>query len=70
MQVLEIRKRVLGEEHPDTLENMDNLTSIFRDLGRLQEAKTLEVQVLQTRKAKLGEDHPDTLESMADLALT
>ena len=70
MRVMTTRKRILGEEHPDTLISMDNLASIYRDQGRLKEAENLEVQVMEVRKRVLGEDHPDTQTSMINLALT
>jgi DNA polymerase III delta prime subunit len=70
VQVMETRKRVLGDEHPDTLISMNNLASTYRDQGRSNEAEELEVQVMQTRKRVLGDEHPDTLTSMANLALT
>jgi hypothetical protein len=31
VQVMETRKRVLGEEHPDTLISMNNLASTYRN---------------------------------------
>jgi Tetratricopeptide repeat len=31
---LEIRKRVLGADHPDTLWSMNNLAAIYNRLGR------------------------------------
>ncbi|KAI4098876.1 MAG: hypothetical protein L6R37_006269, partial [Teloschistes peruensis] len=70
VRVLQTRKRVLGEEHPDTLTSMANLAATYRDQGRWKEAEELEVRVLQTRKRVLGEEHPDTLTSMANLAST
>ena len=33
VQVMDTRKRVLGEEHPDTLTSMGNLASTFRNQG-------------------------------------
>ena len=70
MQVMETRKRVLGEEHPDTLTSMANLASTYRNQGRWKEAEVLESQVMETRKRVLGEEHPDTLTSMNNLAFT
>ncbi|KAH7379370.1 kinesin light chain [Phaeosphaeria sp. MPI-PUGE-AT-0046c] len=70
VQVLQTRKRVLGDEHPDTLLSMATLASTFRDDGRWKEAEDLEVQVLQSRKRVLGEEHPETLRSIANLAST
>jgi tetratricopeptide (TPR) repeat protein len=70
VQVMQTRKRVLGNEHPDTLISMNNLASTFRNQGRWKEAEELEVQAMQTRKRVLGNEHPDTLISITNLALT
>lgn len=70
MQVLETRTLKLGADHPNTLINMANLASTYRNQGRCEGAEQLEVQVLETRTMKLGADHPDTLISMANLAST
>jgi len=50
VQVLETRKRVLGQKHPDTLLSMANLVSTYHQQGRLTEAKKIEVEVLAIRK--------------------
>ena len=34
VEVMEIRKRVLGAEHPDTLTSMANLASTYRNQDR------------------------------------
>ena len=47
---METRKRVLGQEHPDTLTSMANLASTYRSQGRWKEAEELEVQVMEARK--------------------
>jgi hypothetical protein len=70
VQVLDMRKKVLGAEHPDTLKSMANLASTYADRGNLNDAEQLEVQVLDMRKKLLGAEHPNTLESMANLART
>ncbi|CAN9211941.1 unnamed protein product [Alternaria alternata] len=70
VQVMQGRKRVLDDEHPDTLSSMANLASTYRNQGRWDDAEKLEVQVMQTSTTKLGADHPDTLTSMANLAST
>ena len=33
IQEMETRKKVLGQEHPDTLTSMDNLVEIYRKQG-------------------------------------
>ncbi|KAG9198301.1 hypothetical protein G6514_010270 [Epicoccum nigrum] len=70
VQVMQARKRMLGEEHPDTLSSTANLASACRNQGRWKEAEELEVQVMQTEKRVLGNEHPNTLSSKANLALT
>jgi hypothetical protein len=70
VQVMQMRKRVLGDEHPDTLTSMANLASTYRNQGRWEEADELEAHVMQTRKRVLGDEHADTLASMANLANT
>ncbi|KAI0616951.1 kinesin light chain 3 [Pyrenophora tritici-repentis] len=70
VQVMETRKRVLGDEHPNTLTSMGNLAATYRNQGRWKEAEELQVQVLQTSKRVLTDEHPDTLTSMHNLSLT
>ncbi|KAK5710085.1 hypothetical protein LTR17_019198 [Elasticomyces elasticus] len=70
VQVVEMSKQALGEDHPNTLTSMANLVLTYLNQGRWKEAEELNVQVVDTRKRALGEDHPDTLTSMANLALT
>ena len=69
-RVLEARKRVLGEEHPDTLTSMNNLARTLADQGDYAGAWQLQERVLETQRRVLGEEHPNTLISMANLAAT
>jgi tetratricopeptide (TPR) repeat protein len=68
VQVMDMRKKVLGAEHPDTLLSMTNLATTYADMGNLHQAEQLESQVFNMRKKLLGTEHPDILESMANLA--
>jgi tetratricopeptide (TPR) repeat protein len=70
VQVLEMSKKLLGAEHPDTLRSMGNLARTYADQGKLNEAEQLENQVLDMSKKLLGAEHPDTLRSQANLART
>jgi len=70
VRVVETTKRVLGEEHPDTLSSMANLASTYWNQGRWKEAEELQVRVMETTKRVLGKEHPDTLTSIANLAST
>jgi serine/threonine protein kinase/Flp pilus assembly protein TadD len=69
VRAIEIRKRVLGEEHPLTLLSMNNLAILYRKQDRYQEAERLYGTTLEGRKRALGEGHPDTLRTMNNLAV-
>ena len=56
VQVMETRKQVLGEEHPDSLKSMANLASTYHSQGQWKEADELEELVMETRKQVLGEE--------------
>ena len=67
---MKVRKKILGQEHEETLRSMGMVGSVYNLGGRWKEAEELEVQVMKTSKRVLGEEHPDTLSSMANLAAT
>jgi tetratricopeptide (TPR) repeat protein len=69
-KAMEARKKVLGQEHEDTLSSVAMVGLAYKLEGRWDDAEKLEVQVVETRKKKLGADHPNTLSSMANLAST
>ena len=69
-QILEARKRLLGDEHPNTLRVTNNLAESFTKLGLYQEAMHLYKQTLVLQKRILGHEHPDTLRSMNGLAIS
>ncbi|GHJ49023.1 tetratricopeptide repeat protein [Catellatospora sp. TT07R-123] len=64
------RRRVLGDDHPDTLTSRSNLAGAYVTAGRVAEAIALVEQVLTDRGRVLGDDHPDTLASRNNLAYT
>ncbi len=70
VQVLEARKKILGQEHPFTLTSMNNLASTYCHHGRWTEAEVLQVQGQEVRKKVLGQEHPNRLQIMAQLAHT
>jgi Tetratricopeptide repeat len=70
VQVIEARKTVVGQEHPNTLTSMASLAPTYRNQGRFREAEELEVQVVRTRKRVLGQEHPSMLSRMENLACT
>ena len=66
--ILARRRRVLGEDHPDTLASADNLAMILGRVGEHRAARELGEDTLARRRRVLGEDHPDTLTSAFILA--
>jgi eukaryotic-like serine/threonine-protein kinase len=66
----DIRRRVLGPEHPDALFSQRNLGEILQREGHFAEAEKFQRQTLEVRRRLLGSDHPETLLSSKDLALT
>ena len=61
-------KRVLGEDHPNTLISLNNLAGLFCSMGEYDRALPLYEDCLAKRKRVLGEDHPHTLASLGNLA--
>jgi hypothetical protein len=68
--LLEASRRILGEEHPDTLTDMSNLAETLHAQGDLPGARAFQEQVLEARRRILGAEHPETLMAMNNLAGT
>ena len=69
-QTLTARQRVLGTDHPNTLQSLYALALTSRNLGDLHGARQLFEQALAGRRRVLGDEHPDTLWAMNSLAVT
>jgi eukaryotic-like serine/threonine-protein kinase len=67
-RAIDLRRRALGEDHPDTLTSMGRLATLDVVQGRHAEAERVAVRVLEARRRRLGREHPDTLTSMLVLA--
>jgi serine/threonine protein kinase/tetratricopeptide (TPR) repeat protein len=65
---VEIRRRLLGREHPDTLDSINNLGMLLRTQGRLDDAEKNWSDLVVTARRTLGADHPDTLLWASNLA--
>ena len=64
----ELRRRHLGEEHPETLASLVDLATLSNDRGRGDEAVPLLRDALERQRRVLGPDHPDTLRTTGSLA--
>jgi len=62
------RRRILGDEHPDTLEALNNAAGTLNNMGKYDRALPTYLDCLAKRKRILGELHTDTLVSLNRLA--
>ncbi len=67
-RALDLRRRMLGPEHPDTLSSMYALGDLYVRAGKFGPAEALLNQVLQVRRRLRGDRDPDTLAAMGQLA--
>ncbi len=67
---MEMRRRLFGGEHPDTLTSMNNLALTLYAQGDLLRARQLLETAVEVQHRVLGDDHPNTLASMYNLAET
>lgn len=70
LEVLEMSKRVLGCEHPDTVTRKSNLAITYWHQARSVEAAILELEALASNQCVLGDEHPSTMTCQANLAYT
>ena len=68
-QALEIRRSILGEEHPDFAQSLHNLALLHQGSGNSTEAEPLLRQALEVQRSHKGEDHADTLPMLQSLAM-
>jgi eukaryotic-like serine/threonine-protein kinase len=68
-RAVELRKRTLGPDHPDTLTSMDDLGVLYNLQSKYAAAEEMLSQVLAARRRVLGNEHKDTLATMSNLAL-
>jgi tetratricopeptide (TPR) repeat protein len=68
-RALELHRRVLGPENPETLKTMRRLGRTAELQGQYPEAEAILVQALERQRRVLGPGHRDTLGSMNNLGL-
>jgi len=66
-RALRLRRSMLGEDHPDTLESATNLAANLDMLGWHEQARQLDEDLLTRYRRVLGENHPQTLASASNL---
>ena len=65
---MEIQRRVLGPDHPDTLLSMGSLADTYAEQAKYAQAEPLFVQTLEISRLVLGPEHTRTLGFLSDFA--
>lgn len=66
-EALKLRRQVLGKEHQEVAESLEQLGSLLVNRGSFTEAEPLLKEALAMRRKLLGEDHNDVAESLDSL---
>jgi CHAT domain-containing protein/tetratricopeptide (TPR) repeat protein len=68
-KILEIRRRLFGDDHPDSARSYRTLGLILQAQGKYAGAQPLFEKALEIDGRTLGVDHPDTADSYTTLAV-
>jgi tetratricopeptide (TPR) repeat protein len=66
---LEILRRLLTDEHPDTATSYNNVAYVLEGQGRYSQAQPLHEKALEIRRRLLTDEHPETAQSYSNLAM-
>ena len=67
-KALDIKKKLLGNDHPDVAELLNYLALIYKKNNKLIESELLYKKALRIRMKKLGKEHPDVAITIYNLA--
>ena len=68
LAALEGRRRVLGEEHKDTLGSLNNMGVLLHNMEDYEGSLSYYQQALRVKEKTLGKTHPDTLNTIMNMA--
>jgi CHAT domain-containing protein/Tfp pilus assembly protein PilF len=68
-QVLEIREKLLGSDHPDFSRALNAMANVYSRRGEYAKAEPLYYRALAVREKSLGPEHPDTALTLNNLGL-
>jgi len=63
-----MRKKILGQEHPDVAGKINNLALLYSEQEKYAEAEPLYLEALALYKKILGSEHPYVATSLNNLA--
>jgi serine/threonine protein kinase/Tfp pilus assembly protein PilF len=64
---LRTRRVELGNDHPDTLDSINNMGYLLESIARSEEARAYYQEALEGRRRVLGDEHADTLSSINNM---
>ena len=67
--LLDLREKVLGEEHPDTATSINIMGAIHHIQGNFERALEYYLKALAMREKVLGAEHPDTADSYNNIGV-
>jgi eukaryotic-like serine/threonine-protein kinase len=67
LSALAIRRRTLGEEHPETIRSVANMGVLLHGVGRWAEAEPYYREALERYRRVAGEEHPSTLTALGNM---
>lgn len=68
IQALDIKKKALGETHPDTAQAINYLAAFYHSTGDYSKAEPLYIQALEIKKKVLGDNNASTAETLNNFA--
>ena len=60
-------RHVLGEDHPETLDSLNDMGFLLQKMGKLDEALPYYQEALEGMRRVLGDDHPSTLDAIGNM---
>lgn len=69
LRSLEMRQRVLGADHPDCAQSLNNLAALHCERRDYESAEQLYEKALEIRKRALAPDHPSLAYTLKHLAM-
>lgn len=66
---LEMRERVLGPDHPDCAQSLNNLAALCNEKKQYDKAEELYERALDIRRRALAPDHPSLAYTVKHLAI-
>ncbi len=69
LRAQQIREQIVGHEHPDYAESLEDLALLAINLFDFNRGESLANQALAIRRAAQGNDHPELAEALSSLAI-